>query len=54
MGAKTENKPQVVGTQLEPYSSSVKPHAFDVSQFYRQIAGMDEFDRAWSSLLVLP
>ncbi len=40
MGAKTENKPQVMGTQLEPYSSSVEPHAFDVSQFYQQIAGM--------------
>ncbi len=54
MGAKTENKPQVVGTQLEPYSSSVKPHAFDVSRFYQQIAGMVEPDRAWSSLLVSP
>ncbi len=54
MGAKTENKPRVVGTQLESYSSSVKSHAFDVSRFYRQIAGMVESDRAWSSLLVSP
>ncbi len=42
MGAKAENKPQVMGTQFEPYSSSVKPHAFNVSRFYRQIAGMVE------------
>ncbi len=53
MGAKTENKPQIMGTQLEPYSSSVKPPAFDVSRFYRQIAGMVVPDQAWSSLVML-
>ncbi len=41
MGAKTENKPQVVGTQLEPYHYlSSYTCAFDVSRFYQQIAGM--------------
>ncbi len=47
MGAKIENKPQVVGTQLEPHSSSVKPRLWCFAILPTNCGN----GRAWSRLV---